>query len=516
MSLGIYFGQKGISVVETKGKNIVNNIRISSAMLAVSGSEDKVPEEIKTVAVVKEKLRKNKIESREAVIALSSKDLIIRTFGIPVLPSHELFNAINFEAKKYIPFKIEELVSNYQVKLDKVGRRYYVLFVGIKKDIIEKYFSVMKELNIKINSIEYSAFSILRLVDLSGLREKGVVGVINIDAEEGDEAAFTVIENGFPLFSCDIKLPGGAQEGGQFLKDDGMALEKFKTEIRISLDYYNHKFPGKKIKRIFFIGASDYTTNIEPFVQELGLAFKFIDPFKIIGKSMPFSLSFLKGYSSSLSPLVKTAVKVDILQAWEKSKQGKGAAENPLKMLSLLISDLSVNPSILILAGVMCAGSFLFGILQRLPLQQELKAINLTRPHTPSLTPRSTYKDLQGVDAKYRGDIIVMDNLLKKQLYLTPQLAAIPAMLPEGLWLEKYGFLNKDETLEFSINGMAYLRNNSKELEAINNFLIFLRKEPAFNKYFKEISLVLVDTVYVGDKTITNFVINGRNPQVKR
>lgn len=510
MSLGIYFGSKIISIVELKAKNIINNVQITNTLLSIGGLNDKVPEEVKMVAVINENLRKCKIESKDAIITLSSKDLIIRTFGIPILPMNELPNAVNFEAKKYIPFKIEDLVSNYQVQLDKVGRRYYVLFVGIKKEIMEKYLSIMKQLNIKINSIEYSAFSILRLIELTGIKEKGVVGVINIDAAEGDEAAFTVIENGFPLFSCDIKLSGGTQDVIKSLKDDGMASERFKTEIRISLDYYNHKFPNKKIKRVFLIGAPDYRASIEPFMQELGLVFKFVDPFKAIGKTMPFSLSFLKGYSSSLSAQIKTSVKIDILSAWERLKHGK-VPDNPLKLAKLLITNLDVNPMVLILAVLICVATYVLGIFLKTPLQQELNAIILTRPKCAGAGVESSPEALQEIQAQYSGKIMTVDKILKKQVYLSPQLNVIPDMLPKGMWLKNFSFNNNDGFPDFSLMGGVYVGNNSKELEAINSLTQLLKKDSIFKQYFKNIELISADTSNIRDKTVTNFTITGKN-----
>lgn len=511
MSLGIYFGPKIISIVEVKkGKDISNNIQISTSALSASVLDDKVPEEVKTVAVINENLRNNQIDVKDAGITLSSKDLIIRTFGIPILPANELNSAINFEAKKYIPFKIEELVSSYQVQLDKLSRRYYVLFVGIKKEILEKYFSILQQLNLKIRTIEYSAFSIIRLIDLIGLNEKGVIGVINIDVKEGDDAAFTVIENGFPLFTCDIKFSSGTQENSNPMKDDGMASEKFKTEIRISLDYYNHKFPGKKIKRVFLIGASEYSAAIEAFMHELDMSFKLIDVSKITGNSMPFSLSFLKGYSCSLSGVVKTAVKVDILSAWEKSKQSTEIM-NPIKMLSAFFLGLKLNPIVLVSAVLICIGSFVLGALQKAPLQRELNQIIALRPKAPNLDPQLSKEEFLVIEAGYREQIIAMESILKKQVYLTVQLSGISSLLVKGMWLEFYRFANNEGVPEFDMKGTIYLNNNSKELEAVNTFLVSLKKDPIFNKYFNNIRVTSADTINISDKTATSFFISGRN-----
>lgn len=251
-SLGIYFGPMAISIVETKGRKLINNIQISQSAIFTADLEEKVPAEakmIRTIALFKEELRKNRIEAKEATLCLSGKDLIIRTFEIPMLPRNELQNAVNFEVKKYIPFKVEDLISDFQLKFDKTARTSTVLFMGIKKETLDRYISILDQLNIKINAIEYSAFSALRYLKLGGLRDKGLIGVLEADLQRNDEANLTVLENDFPLFSCDITLLNRAEQAGRSEElEPAVTLEKLKTEISMSLDYYHHKFPPKTLK----------------------------------------------------------------------------------------------------------------------------------------------------------------------------------------------------------------------------------------------------------------------------
>jgi len=99
-SLGIYFGSKVINIVETKGKKVVNNIQIARSLISTAGLEEKVPEEVKIVALFKDELRRNKIELKEANLCLSGRDIIIRNFELLSLSHAELASAVTFEAKK--------------------------------------------------------------------------------------------------------------------------------------------------------------------------------------------------------------------------------------------------------------------------------------------------------------------------------------------------------------------------------------------------------------------------------
>ncbi|MDD5246986.1 MAG: pilus assembly protein PilM, partial [Candidatus Omnitrophica bacterium] len=309
--LGIYFGPTTICLVETTGKKIINAVKIPRTALSQDDLEEKVPEEVKLVAVFSDEFRNSNIQAQEATLALSGKDLIVRTFELPVLPANELDNAITFEAKKYIPFKAEDLVSDFQVEFDKKTKKNIVLYIGIRKDILDKYFAIFKQLGIKLSNVDYSAFSVLRMLKLAGAGQSGVIGLMSMDSQEDDEANFMVLDNGFPVFSRDITLASPAEGAGLPAETTReQLLDKLKTELRISLDYYNRKFPQKKIVNMFFITDENLRYELEFFVREMELSVQFVNTAKYLGKDQVFSLSVIKGFGGALARVVKTKLKL--------------------------------------------------------------------------------------------------------------------------------------------------------------------------------------------------------------
>jgi hypothetical protein len=506
MAVGLYFGSKAINMVETRGKKILNNVRIPTSLVSTSSLDDKVPEEVKLVALFKEELRKNRIESKDATIVLSGVDLIIRTFEMPILPVKELASAVFFEARKYIPFKIEELIADFQVRLVKPDRLYLVMFMGIRVDTLAKYFSILNQCGIKINSIEYSAFSILRLVELCGLREKGIIGVINFDSQEEEEADFTVIENGFPVFGRDMRFSTRLADKSKGAEDKGMIFEKLKTEIRISLDYYSHKFPTKRIEKMFLVGNQQTRSVIEEFARKLDLTFGYVDTSRIPGVPEGFSLGFFKAYSSTLSPLVKTKVTLDILSAWEKTKRVKELTGRPKDLLSYLFTGFQLDARVVILAVVICVGGFVFGYLQKRPLEAELKELVLTR--APGASGIS-YDDLKTKEDYFNSQLTLMNSFLKNQAYLTPVMSAISSLVPEGVWLQEFSFNNMTKP-QFTLKAMVYLQDNDKEIETAQDFLKLLQKDIRMKKIFKEMIILTLDTSDFKGKKVTNFTITGQ------
>lgn len=494
-ALGVYFGSQIISMVETKNRMLINNVRILRALISTGETlEEKVPEEIKMIPFIKDELKKNRIEADEVTVGLSGKDLIIRTFEMPVLPRQELDSAINFEVKKYIPFKVEDLVSDFQYKLDKANKRNYVLFVGIKKDILSKYLSIFNQLGIKVKAIEYSAFSTLRFLTLSGIRERGIVAVVNLDLNEEDEVNFVVLENGFPLFSRDITFSRESPKVSSGETQAGIVLEKLKREIRISLDYYDRTFPLKNINKVFFIMDSEHRLELENFIKEIGFGVQFINVHKCIGKPVSFSLSFIKGYSTSISK-VDTALKIDLLSAKEKAV--KKISPEPTKKMGSLIENFKSQlmvPAICLLAWFL---TYMAGVYRLMPLRKDLDRLKVLRPAVTTIAPDKTYDELTAVEQGYRVRIKTLDSIVKKRLLLTQVLDVIPRALPKGMRLTELFYGKEENKAELVLRGTASLGDSVKELDLVNYFLSQLKQDPSFSQYFKDVTIQSIDNAPV-------------------
>ncbi|MFA4989498.1 MAG: pilus assembly protein PilM [Candidatus Omnitrophota bacterium] len=513
--LGIYFGPKIIDVSETRGNKLVSSIQIPFSEIGGNELEEKVPAEVKLAAAFNEAFRRNKIEAKQAMICLSGKDLIIRTFEIPILPREELRNAINFEVKKYIPFKIEDLITDYQVELDRASRTNIVLFMGVKKDTFDRYISILKPLNIKISSIEYSGFSILRILRLVKLNENGITGILCFDSQGLEEINFLVLENGFPLFNRDINL--GSAPVGDF--DDlepsvpVFSMEKLKSEIRVSLDYYHRKFPSKSLKNIFIMSNVELRQEIEVFLNELGLASKFIDVIKTVGSPMAFSSSFTKSYGTAISRRVGIKVRLNLVES--KFREAKVDGTRIRLELVNFFNKIKLDLRLIIAGVLICAAVLIYGISREVSLKKDLGQLTSKWAQLTRLSPGTSYETLRATSVKDRKTIVNLDNLINKQLYVTEVLNVIPAALPPGVWLTRIS-LKKEEAAgaDLVLEGMSYLNSGNNEFQAINKFFSNLNKNPAFTRYFKDIRVSVDHGLFAGNR-VTTFVISSKVNQGK-
>jgi hypothetical protein len=502
-TLGICFGYKYIYIVENKNKKVINSLQLES----VSGGEleEKVPDELKLVALLKNELRQANIETKDAVLTLAGSELIIRSFDVGILPREELVTAVNFEAKKYIPFKTEDLISDFQVKVDKKNKRSLVLFFSIKKEILDKYTSAMQQLGLNLINIEYSAFSLLRLLDLVGVKKAGTFGIVNIDVAE--ETNFTVLDQGFPLFSRDINLaleleaemplPGSAEPAAFW--------DKLKNEIRISLDYYRRKFPLQEIKTLIVIANPAYKSDVEAMTGELGLPVEFIDITKhIASQLMKFSLGAAKAYCASLASAIKTPVRFNLLSSKEKSRESR-AAEAVLEAAAVPVR---VDFRIVALSLIIIFASFLFGLMRVSPAQQELKDIIKDRVKLSTIKGDKSYEEFKSAFSGYSEKLSALDSIFKKQIYLTEELSIIVSALTEGTWLQDLTF--RQDTLkgaELVLEGVSFLGDRDKEFAAVNQIFSNLKNNSSFAKTFKMIDITSLTRAQSEEWEVTSFVI---------
>ncbi len=513
-SLGIYFGIKDINLVETSGNKILNNIRLPHPKLEISELEEKVPTDVKIMALLKDAFRSYRINAGEVTFCISGQDLIIRTFEIPILPLSELRSGVNFEAKKYIPFKLEDLDYDFQVFPNKKNKTNLVLFVGIKKEILANYVSFAKQLNVKINALEYSAFSILRFIKLAGLGDNGIIASLCFDLNNEDEANFTDFENGFSLFSRDFDLVGEAAGFEQTAESDLIQKqEKLKNEIRISFDYYNRKFPDKEVKNIFVVCDKESHSTIKTFFTDSTVPIKFVDTQKVLGKTATYSSVLAKSFAAALFKIAPLKIKINLITSRLKAVRSAVSAGSPLALLEGITLDFKF----LIIGAVICIAVFGNGMMRTQASQAELTAIRQKRVKITTPSGGDSFESLSALSNTFKKKMAALDNVVKNQMYITPLLNSIPRALPKGVWLESFNLTQvKDLPVELALHGQVYQDNGDQEFDSVNIFISNLKRDPVFSGYFKEIVIGFIDRKIIQDRNLAVFKIICKNTTEKR
>ncbi len=148
---------------------------------------------------------------------------------------------------------------------------------------------------------------------------------------------------------------------------------------------------------------------------------------------------------------------------------------------------------------------------KKLPLRKMIDEAITSRPAIANISSAASKEELLQLQSHYTGDIKILDEKIKKQFYLTPLLANIAKLIPEGMWLTSFTISAGGPVKSFNIEGDIYLEDNMREVESVNNFLNVLVKDESFSSNFHDIALTTIDTQEIQGKVVTHFIIIGKN-----
>jgi hypothetical protein len=281
-------------------------------------------------------------------------------------------------------------------------------------------------------------------------------------------------------------------------------LEKLKTEIRISLDYYERIFPNKKIDKMFYLCEQACYADLAVFSKDIGLPAHFVDVQRYAGKDIPFSLSFYKGYGASLSKAVRAYLKINILAKYEESRAKKAAVK--LDSGSFL-SGITLDSRALIAGVAICLVPYLYGFFRSVPIKKALAMAIIKRSSVATVDPNATLEDLGNIDSKYKEKINKWAQLISGQTYLTQIMEALPRILPRGSRITGFSFRNKGADNELSLQGIIYLGDRDREISTVNNLIKDLKTDTVFGKYFKSATINSLEHNPGGRPPTTSFSI---------
>lgn len=192
--LGIDLGATGIKIVELT-KSDKDRLFLSNYVIAqtkMGSSTDVGKTDVDDMASLMQKVfLQAGIKTRQAVISLSVGETFSTIISVPNLSEDELVKAIPFEAKKYVPIPMEEVVLDWSVVGEYVDAKgssadslmppapagageekkqesftgikmLQILIVAVPQDIIRRISQIAKKTGLKVLAVEQEAFSIVR------------------------------------------------------------------------------------------------------------------------------------------------------------------------------------------------------------------------------------------------------------------------------------------------------------------------------------------------------------------
>lgn len=459
-------------------------------------SENKTKDDY-IVEAIQRVFKENNIKPINIVSAISSEETMVRYFQMPKIPKQEWSVAVNFEAKRYIPFRMEDVASDFQVIQSKTSPdNMDVVFTAVKQATIGRFVALLERAGAKPMIIEPAPFSLMRALNVAEQIDNKInTAIVNIDEKT---ANINILKNGVPYIIRDVPLEEDGLEGKSFEP----VFEKLLAEIKLSFDFYEKQFPTEVIDKIIIYSHVPLENWHELVGKELQIQVEAGDPFRGIrikeGVVPPkLAISFglaLRGISESF---------IDVNLYEEKSLLHK-RKELFLRMVFL---EASAAVFILIILKVLC-------MKMLVPLSGELDRTISERPKIEVYIRGNDIAELERKRNEMLSDKNLMEGIISNRTYFTGRLAALATVVPSNIWLTEISFEEKEDKKDASrfsrylnIKGYCMLGGKRNKADIVNNFLMDLKENNAVNKGMSKADIISVERGEIENEKVASFEI---------
>ncbi len=495
--LGVFVGKKYVDVVELRrtlaGPIVARFVSIpiategsqlSTFRGALAGEESEVRHD-QIVTAIRRALRESGIRSRWVVSNLPEEEVIVRYFQMSALPKKEWDQAIRFEARKYIPFTLEDLVSDFFISEEKAEKgKMNVVFVAAKRQVVERHIALLTKASLQISHLEILPFSFMRLLQQLGqMPKEKTVGIADVD---GASCTITLLKNRLPYLVRHVSLettteqmqgedPPLPSESASSELDP--LLEKLLDEVRLTLRYYRNQFPTEEIERLLLFGDHMKVGIEENFSKELKLPvhIETLSAFVQTEGVVPSRLARTIGMA--LRGMTPSGSKIDLLP-----RHIEGPRQNRLFKVCALEA----------VGAAICLAALSFVMGTQVTMQQ--RALEKTKENrVQSRYSQLSKEDLKVKQGEFQSKFGRYRKLLDNRLPWTKKLSVMGSILPSGAWITEIDLFDSvDGGRRMGLEGLAYASDKQEELEIPSQFLAALKQNPEMFEGFQEANLVSI------------------------
>lgn len=261
--IGLDIGTRAVKAVELtmQGRPVITGFGYAELP-----SPDAIPETVLRV------LRENEFHSRRVVTSVSGKAVIVRYLTMFKMAPDDLRNAIRYEADKYIPFDVDDVVLDcqpFEVQGlgDLAGNEMRVLLVACKRAIIDEQLRILTAAGLSPEVVDVDVFALGNAFSMLGQRGNDggtpVTALVDVGASK---TCVNLMRAGGSLFTREIHTGGDsftaaianrlgikhnvaeqlkqapAEDVERVRQSVTPAIDDLAAEVRLSFEYFENQF----------------------------------------------------------------------------------------------------------------------------------------------------------------------------------------------------------------------------------------------------------------------------------
>ncbi len=311
--LGIDIGASAIKLVELEregGRHKLKNYAVFSLKDYLKENWYQIPSEASRLPneeqaeIIKETIKEAKIKTSAVYISLPVYSSFSTLIDFPTMSEKEIEAAIPYEAKKYVPVPLAEVILDWSIvnPLDQ-QKGIQVLLMAVPKKIIDDYKKILQLAGLSLTAVESEVFSLSRA--LVG-NDKSTLVLIDIGARS---VSLSIVDNGYIRMVGNLEMGGlkltktiseqmkisleeaeelkrhlsaeqaAAEESAQLKEMIHSVLGMVIFEIKKVIDSYQNKYK-RRVGKCILVGGGIQVPNLaDYFINKLGLEVSSGNPF---------------------------------------------------------------------------------------------------------------------------------------------------------------------------------------------------------------------------------------------
>ncbi len=329
--VGIDLGTASIKLVELSGKEGEPRL-VTYGVAERSGDivRNNSPEEVNTVIGLLQRLKKEAhVTTENAIAALPPFSVFSSILSLPQMPKKDIAQAVKWEAKKFVPMPLEEMILDWKLlravegenketsskavvsseaenkdeeqEMKKDGNKeagqskdhkkdLRVLITAAPKNLVGRYIEIFRKAGFNLLSLETESFALARSL-LFGARTP--VMIIDIGALV---TSISIIEDGIPILNRSLDVGGATltraiatslnidqARAEQFKRDIGVVeggnggsipkiieqtLNPILNEVKYSLSLYQSQ-TAQGVEKVLLVGGSSYLPHLSEYLARV-------------------------------------------------------------------------------------------------------------------------------------------------------------------------------------------------------------------------------------------------------
>lgn len=298
--MGLFQRKKSLIGVDVGSDSIkaVELTKFGDQVVVTGYGQVGVPQGSDPADALSDLLKACSFQTRRTATAVSGRSVIVRFLSMVEVPESNLKAALRFEAEKYIPFDLAEVVtdcSRLEAPGDRAGEM-RVLLVASKRDLVEQRVQMLKKCGLEVAGIDVDPFAVGNSFELVARANNDatlgsrVCALVDVGASK---TTVTVVKAHEPRFTREVYLGGedftGAiakrlgvetAEAEQLKRDPGERhedvvgalghpVDELANEIMLSLEYYEDRQGGDKVEDVYLSGGGSKTPLLEESLERV-------------------------------------------------------------------------------------------------------------------------------------------------------------------------------------------------------------------------------------------------------